>query len=233
MGSEQLGQVPLSRLRIALRPLFSHLQTNLDPGRWWPAESDFEVVVGAVLTQNTAWRNVEVAIANLRQANLLSPAALLAASEETIALAIRPSGFFRAKTSYLRSVAKWYLERGQVARQLPTETLREELLQLRGVGEETADDILVYVYQRPLFIYDAYARRLLEAAGWGKLDTYGQAKAKVDSWVHAANFNASELAQFHALIVEAGKRARQQGWPLPPASPPLSPSDGRTCGSAD
>lgn len=193
-----------------MRQIFQRLLTKLDAGHWWPADTDFEIIAGAVLTQNTAWTNVERALANLRAAGLLDPSALVKADREVVAAAIRPSGFFRTKTDYLLAATAWFLRDGQSAKDLPTDQLRTQLLAIRGVGEETADDILLYVYHRPVFIYDAYARRLLKAEGLGDFNTYRQAKRAIDPLVEQADFSATELALFHGLIVEDGKRRRRE-----------------------
>lgn len=192
-----------------LRRIFNDLRGRLDAGHWWPADTDFEIIAGAVLTQNTAWTNVERALANLRAASLLDPATLVKADREEVATAIRPSGFFRTKTDYLLAATAWFLSHGRAAEELPTDQLRTQLLAIRGVGEETADDILLYVYHRPVFIYDAYARRLLEAEGLGVFKTYRQAKRALDPLVAESDFSAAELALFHGLIVEDGKRRRR------------------------
>lgn len=160
----------------SLRGLYLLLARQVDPGEWWPASSRFEVAVGAVLTQNTAWSNVQRAIDNLRQAGLLSARQILSVDQEALADLIRPSGYYRTKSAYLKNLAAWYLEYDHQAERMDTFRLRESLLQVRGIGSETADDLLLYLYDRPIFIYDLYARRLLAAAGFGNYRTYEQAK---------------------------------------------------------
>lgn len=196
-----------------VRGLFELLEAQVPAGVWWPGESRFEIALGAVLTQNTAWVNVEAVITNLSEAGLLNPQRLLAADDEIVKRLIRPAGYFNTKTGYLKNLTTWWIENDQQAQALPTAELRTELLGIRGVGEETADDLLLYVYQRPVFIYDLYARRLLAAAGFGEYTTYAAAKRALDPLVDQAGFTVSEAARFHGLIVDAGKLAtRLGGW---------------------
>lgn len=189
-----------------------------DAGRWWPADSRFEIFVGAILTQNTSWTSVEKALVNLEAMNLIDPDALLSAEEAVIGDTIRPSGYWRTKTTYLKAIARWFQDNDEAASAMNDTDLRASLLSTRGVGEETADDILLYAYRRGLFIYDAYGRRLLEAAGWGAYRTYSQARRACDSLIRSEGFTVAEYAELHGLIVQAGKDARVAGgweayWP--------------------
>ena len=142
---------------------------SLRDGRfgWWPARSAFEVMAGAILTQNTAWVNVEKSIAALRAANCLSARAILGLSPDRLAELIRPSGYYNIKEKRLRSLCQWYHDNGPVSRlqRRDTEELRAELLAVHGVGPETADDILLYALGRPVFVVDAYTRRLFSRLG--------------------------------------------------------------------
>lgn len=194
-----------------MRKLFDLLNRQVDAGNWWPGESDFEICAGAILTQNTAWTNVEVALENLKQAGMLNPQAIIQADLESLGKLIRPSGYYRTKARYLQAISQWFSKRYLPAQALETAALRAELLGITGVGGETADDILLYVYRRPVFIYDAYGRRLLAAAGFGEYPSYEKAKAALDPLIDEASFSALELAHFHGLIVEAGKIARARG----------------------
>ncbi len=143
--------------------------TPLRHGRfgWWPARSAFEVMVGAVLTQNTAWVNVEKSIARLREARRLDAEAILDLSPSRLAELIRSSGYYNVKQKRLRALCQWYRERGpwRRLRRRDTEDLRAELLAVHGVGPETADDILLYALGRPVFVVDAYTRRILSRMG--------------------------------------------------------------------
>lgn len=132
---------------------------------WWPAQSRFEVIVGAYLTQNTAWTNVEKALANLRAARLLSANGIRRASLAELERLIRPAGYFRQKAKRLKILVA-FLDRqydGSLAKLFarPTDKLREELLNLHGIGPETADSILLYAGNHPVFVVDAYTRRIL------------------------------------------------------------------------
>ena len=209
-GSPSYETLGITSGIASLRQLFDLLDEHVECGVWWPAESRFEIAVGAVLTQNTAWRNVERAIANLCDANLLDAEALLVADDDVVRTLIRPAGYFNTKTRYLKDLTTWWIEHDQAAQELSTKQLREELLSIRGVGCETADDLLLYAYQRPVFIYDVYARRLLKSAGFGDYRTYGAAKRAIDPQVAASRMSVEELAKFHGLIVDAGKIVTQR-----------------------
>jgi len=145
------------------------LQEHFGPRQWWPAESPFEVVVGAILTQNTAWTNVERAIGNLRQAEALSPERLATLPLSQLEGLIRPAGFFRQKSLRLQTLAKHLVEEWQSDLTAfcsgPLDVARTRLLSLEGVGPETADSILLYAAGRPSFVVDAYTRRIFTRFG--------------------------------------------------------------------
>ncbi len=157
------------RLQTLLNRLRQQSARPLRDGRfgWWPARSAFEILVGAILTQNTAWVNVEKSIARLREAEALSADAILALSPAELAELIRPSGYYNVKQKRLRALCEWYQQHGPVRRlkRVPTDELRKQLLAVHGVGPETADDILLYALGRPIFVVDAYTRRLLSRIG--------------------------------------------------------------------
>lgn len=161
-----------------VRAIYRKLARAWGPQRWWPAESAFEVIVGAILTQNTAWTNVERALANLRLANLLDPVALREVPLPALEAAVRPSGYFRQKAQRLKNfVAFLDAEHGGSLEKMfavPTEQLRSQLLSLNGIGPETADGILLYGGNHEIFVVDAYTRRVLErheaAKGSAKYD---------------------------------------------------------------
>ena len=149
--------------------IYELLLAHFGPQNWWPGDTPFEIVVGAILTQNTAWTGVEKAIKNLKRENLLGPRKLLAASTECVEQAIRPSGYFRLKTkrllAFCEHLARYH--RGSMARmaRTPTLELREELLGIYGIGPETADDILLYACGKAVFVVDAYTRRIFSRHG--------------------------------------------------------------------
>ena len=139
------------------------------PQHWWPAQSRFEVIVGAYLTQNTAWTNVERALANLRAARLLSMNGIRRASLEELERSIRPAGYFRQKAKRLKMFVAFLDQHygGSLAKLFsqPTDKLRDKLLNLHGIGPETADSILLYAGNHPVFVVDAYTRRILDRHG--------------------------------------------------------------------
>lgn len=168
---------------------------------WWPADSPFEVMLGAILTQNTAWANVERAIANLKYQSCLSPQAILETSQQELAEWLKPSGYFNIKAQRLRNFCQWYVDEGEFSGlvSIETEMLRKQLLSVNGIGPETADDILLYAFERPVFVIDAYTRRIFSRlalldrdAGYESLRHQFESGLKAD----AALFN-----EYHALIV--------------------------------
>lgn len=187
--------------------VYQRLFEVLGPQHWWPGETPFEVMVGAVLTQNTNWQNVEKAIRNLREADLLEPAALYAVPVEELEELLRPAGYFRVKARRLRSLLAFLMDRygGSLDAMFATgvATLREELLALNGIGPETADSILLYAGGLPVFVVDAYTHRILSRHGWIELEAdYHQIQDFLQSSLpdDPALFN-----EFHALLVYIGK----------------------------
>ena len=186
--------------------LFDRRAAAYGPQGWWPARDPFEMMAGALLTQRTAWRNAEQAIAALRRAGALSPEALAPLPTPALEMLVRPAGTFRVKAARLRALARWYIGAGgcDSLKRRPTPELRAELLSLPGIGPESADDILVYVFARPVFVVDAYARRILSRYGWAEGDEpYERLSATV---ARALGRDAAVLGEFHALLVEHGKR---------------------------
>jgi endonuclease-3 related protein len=186
---------------------FNSLFTALGPQHWWPGKTQFEVIVGAILTQNTAWANVERAIGNLRKAGLLSPAAIDKAPTRQLEGLIRPSGYFQQKTRKLKALCEFLRVeyKGSLKRmfETPTIALREKLLGVFGVGPETADSILLYAGGHPVFVVDAYTKRILARHGW--VDE--KAKYEDIRWMFERYFpdNVERFNEFHALIVNTGK----------------------------
>ncbi len=149
-----------------VRRIYRRLSRAWGPQHWWPGESPFEVIVGAILTQNTSWTNVEKAIANLRAAGVLSMAGVRGLASVELEQLIRPSGYFRQKAARLKDFVAFVDDQysGSVGAMLatPTTQLREVLLAQKGIGPETADSILLYAGQHPVFVVDAFTRRVLE-----------------------------------------------------------------------
>ena len=191
---------------LALRAVFDRLAAAYGAQGWWPAHGPFEMMAGALLTQRTAWRNAERAIASLRRAGALSPEVLADLPAPTLEALVRPAGTFRAKAARLRALARWYVDAGgrESLERRPTPELRAALLALPGIGPETADDVLVYVFARPVFVVDTYARRILSRYGWAEGgEPYDRLSAAVAC---ALGRDAAVLGEFHALLVEHGKR---------------------------
>lgn len=184
------------------------LARRLGPQGWWPAKSPYEMMVGAILTQATRWRNVEQAIARLRQRGWLTPRRLLASRLTPLQQAIRPAGYFRQKAARLRTFSAWYVTRyhGSVGRmrRVPWPTLRKELLVLSGIGPETADSILLYAVQQPVFVVDAYTVRIFKRH---HLLSSPVGYEQVQQWVmRRLPEDVGLYQEAHAWLVVVGKR---------------------------
>jgi len=191
-----------------IEDIFKLLFDRYGPQYWWPADTPFEVIVGAILTQATNWRNVEKAIKNLKEEHLLDPFKLYSLDEEKLSILIKPVGFYKIKAKRLKNFLKYFMERykGDLIsmNKKSTKELREELLKINGLGKETVDSILLYVFNRPLFVIDNYTKKIFTCLEIGKLSL------SYDEWqeiFHKSLFPIYQLFQeYHALIVEHGKR---------------------------
>ena len=216
LGSHAASRRAIRHGQPPLDEYYNSLFTAFGPQHWWPGKTQFEVIVGAILTQNTSWTNVERAIANLRRAKLLSASAIEGAPPSQLETLIRPSGYFRQKARKLKAFCAFLRTeyRGSLKRmfETPTIVLREKLLGVFGVGPETADSILLYAGEHPVFVADAYAKRMLARHGWA------DAEAKYDDirWMVERQFpgNTERFNEFHALIVNAGKNFCRAHEPL-------------------
>lgn len=187
--------------------IYTLLFDRYGPQRWWPAEGPFEVMVGAILTQSAAWTNVEKAIQNLKKAGVLSPSALRTRSQEDLAALIHPSGYYNMKAHKLKALSEWfgdsYDDDLELMKRTGTASLRNSLLGVYGVGEETADSILLYACEKPIFVIDAYTRRIIDRLGWrvegGKYADY-QSFFTVNLPPNVRLYN-----EYHALLVALGK----------------------------
>jgi len=198
-GSEGLS------LRTFLLDIYSTLYNTFGPQDWWPAESKFEIVVGAVLTQNTNWKNVERAIANLKREGVLSVEGILE-NKSRLPELIRSVGYYRVKTERLVNLMNKIREYNSLEEflNLPMRKLREELLGIKGIGKETADSIILYAGKYPIFVVDAYTRRLFSRLGIIRgNETYDEIQKIVMDNTPNDEYLYNE---FHALIVELGKR---------------------------
>ena len=187
-----------------LLALYHSLNAHYGDLAWWPADSAFEIAVGAILTQNTDWRNVEKALGNLKSANVLSIEAILETPTDLLEMLVRPSGYFRMKADRLKQLCEFLqLNSFDALKKMGREHARELLLCVKGVGPETADDIVLYALDIPSFVIDTYTRRLLER--------FGLYSAKLKYSVLQAAFHqqlpedSSLFKQYHALIVEHAK----------------------------
>jgi len=190
-----------------LREMYDRLMTGLGPQNWWPAENTLEIMVGIVLAQNTRWPNAQKALADLKQENLLSVAALLDLPDERLAALIEPAGHVNLKVQRLKNLAAYLRERfeddAERLQERSAATLREELLGIKGIGPETADSILLYACAKPVFVVDAYTYRILQRHGLAdEALTYDELQTFfMDHLPHEVPlFN-----EFHALIVRTGK----------------------------
>ncbi len=190
-----------------LNEVYERLLAAFGPQQWWPGESPFEVLVGAVLVQNTAWRNAERAIENLREAGVMDPRALYAVPEPELAELIRSAGYFQVKTKRLRNLLKLIVERydGSLDGMFQADlySLRETLLRVSGIGPETADAILLYAGKLPTFVVDTYTHRVLARHGWiGYEAEYHEIKDHFEASLPA---DAALYNEYHALLVRLGK----------------------------
>jgi endonuclease-3 related protein len=210
-----------------LLAIYNTLLTFFGEQGWWPAETPFEVIVGAVLTQNTAWRNVERAIENLKEEGVLTPQGLMNLDEARLAVFIRPAGYYNVKARRLKHLMN-FLEReygGDLKLMFdePLSSLRERLLAVKGIGPETADSILLYAGEKPIFVVDAYTKRILSRHG---MITNGASYEDVqDLFMHSLPSDVALYKEYHALLVRLAKTfcktkplctgcPVEDGWPI-------------------
>jgi len=211
-----------------LKDIYNLLFARFGPQHWWPGDTPFEVIIGAILTQNTNWTNVEKAIANLKKANLLTSDRLHRLDIKKLASLIRPAGYFNIKAKRLKNFLDWFLENyaGKLKNleDVPTDQLRSELLSVKGVGPETADSILLYALSRPVFVVDAYTARICsrhhlidDGADYHQIQELFEANIPADpatarrscSFCNYSGAYAETSIQlfneYHALLVRLGK----------------------------
>ena len=209
MASIKSNQLP------TLNEVYNRLFGKLGPQHWWPAKGKFEVMVGAILTQATNWKNVEKAIRNLKKERVLSAQAIAKNSPRNIEKLILPAGYFRQKTKCLKFFCSWFLTRynantKKMFRQ-DTAILRRSLLGIKGIGPETADSILLYAGDKPTFVVDAYTRRIFyrhylaeDNASYSEIQSFA---------LRNLPERPSLLNEFHALLVAVGKKYCHKGVP--------------------
>jgi len=209
--------------RNQLLNYFRALFDSFGPQQWWPAETPFEVIVGAILTQNTNWKNVEKGIEGLKRNGLMHPHRLASAEPGDLHPLLRPVGYFRVKTdrllAFLRFFRRDYDLDIRKFEGVETNRLRDQLLEVRGIGPETADSILLYALNRPVFVVDAYTRRVLtrhrlidESASYADIQRL---------FMNSLSRDASLYNEYHSLLVRVGKdhcrpKPRCEGCPLEP-----------------
>lgn len=202
-----------------LAEVFRRLFSAYGPQGWWPGETPFEVCMGAILTQNTAWANVEKAIENLRSAGVFDPDSLLSLPHAELAALIRPAGYFNQKARKIKDFLSWFRDvRGFEAMEgMETSALRESLLSIRGIGPETADSILLYALGRPVFVVDAYTIRIL--ARHELIDPDADYHSVQCLFQDNLPRDPRMFNEFHALFVRLGKSRCRRREPLCEACP--------------
>ncbi len=183
-----------------MREIYNKLLKELGHRNWWPADTPFEVVVGTILTQQTKWENVEKAITRLKERNILEPGPLLTTRLEELEELVRCTGFYRQKAKRLKNISAFFFENPAIFEK-PINELRDTLLSLNGIGEETADSIILYAADKPIFVIDAYTKKICRClgieGGYGELQSIFEKSIPQEVPLYK---------EFHALIVEYGKQ---------------------------
>jgi endonuclease-3 related protein len=213
---------------LSLKQIYGKLYKCYGPQHWWPADSPFEVIVGAIMTQSTAWTNVEKAIRNIKSTGKLTPEGLRRLPEKELAALIHPCGYYNVKARKLKAFVDWFGEQhGDSLEKMfydDVNHVRKQLLQVYGIGEETADSILLYAGDKPVFVIDAYTRRIINRLGLAPENsltfcsspTRGEVKRKETDYHHSyADYqtlfmsnlppDAAFFNEYHALLVRLGK----------------------------
>ncbi|UCG78206.1 MAG: endonuclease III domain-containing protein [Nitrospirota bacterium] len=196
-----------SSLKRDLRKVYDLLLNAFGPQNWWPAEDPFEVMVGAILTQNTNWGNVEKAISNLRDHGSLDQASVSSMTESKLASLIRPSGYYNLKARRLKGLVGFLTTEysGEISclKEVPLEDIRRQLLSIKGIGPETADSIILYALERPVFVVDSYTKRIISRLrlaeknmGYDGLQRIFHENIPEDTGIYN---------EYHALLVRLGK----------------------------
>ncbi len=197
-----------------IKDIYNILYSHYGPQNWWPGDSPFEVMVGAILTQNTSWKNVEKAILNLKP--YLEPSVLLNMETDRLASLVRPSGFYRLKAKRLKNFLSFFIDtyNGSVEEMKRAEfdCLRRELLSIPGIGRETCDSILLYALSKPVFVVDAYTKRIgVRHNIFGESATYEEIQKIFEERMER---NVQVYNEFHALLVKVGKENCKKKEPL-------------------
>jgi endonuclease-3 related protein len=200
------------------KEVYRRLHNRFGPQGWWPIKNkykkknfltpknrreQFEIIIGAVLTQNTSWKNVEKALENLRRKNLISPREILKTSNKKVSKLIRPAGYYNQKTIYLKNISKFLVDNKNLEKE-NIKTLRSKLLSIKGIGPETADSIILYAFKKPSFVVDLYTKRIFSRLG---VCDYKTEYHKLQDKFHK-NISKKTLVynEYHALLVELAKK---------------------------
>jgi endonuclease-3 related protein len=184
--------------------IYQILFEKFGPQSWWPGESKEEIIIGAILTQNTNWNNVDRAINNLKRHSLLDFTRLSEISEEELCRLIRPAGYYNQKAERLKAIAQFFQTNPlNKCNHLSIQEIREKLLSIKGIGEETADSILLYAFDKPMFVVDAYTKRIFYRLGFFQ-DNISYKEAQ-DFFMKHIKPDARLYNEYHALLVKLGK----------------------------
>ena len=187
--------------------IYQQMYDQFGPQHWWPGDTKTEIIVGAILTQNTNWGNVEKALANLKRAKLLNFFAFHKASEKTIAKLIQPSGYFNIKAKRLKNFVRFFYEEyngsWKKIQSEPFDVLRKKILSVKGVGPETADSILLYAFDRPVFVVDAYTKRIFSRHNLISKDESYDTVQRL--FMENLPHDVKLFNEYHALIVRLAK----------------------------
>ncbi len=209
-----------------LKNVYKKLFSSFGPQQWWPAKTSFEVAIGAILVQNTNWENAKKAIENLRKTNILSPKKLNEAPCRSLSLLIKPAGYFNVKARRLKNFINFlfqeYQGRMDLMGQEQTGLLRDKLLTVNGIGPETADSILLYAFQKPIFVVDAYTKRIFLRHQW--IDSMADYHMIQELFMNFLKPNQKMFNEYHALLVHLAKKFCKtkplcSGCPLDPLRP--------------
>ena len=204
------------KISRSLLIIYDLLYAKFGPRHWWPGDTKLEVIIGAILTQNTAWVNVEKAIENLKKEKALSVSKLCSITEKRLAGLIRPSGYYNVKANRIKNFLKFLNTycNGSINKMFSLDLykLREELLAVKGIGSETADSILLYAGNKPIFVVDAYTKRVLSRHGF--ISEEAEYKEIQSLFMDNLPEDVRLFNEFHALIVELGKSICKSKQPL-------------------
>lgn len=204
------------RINRSLLRIYDSLFARFGPRHWWPGDTRIEIIIGAILTQNTAWANVEKAVRNLKEEKALSVSKLSKIPEKKLARLIRPSGYYNIKAGRIKNFLNFLntVYGGSINKMFRTDLyrLREELLKVKGIGQETADSILLYAGDKPIFVVDAYTKRAFSRHGFITKDAEYREIQRL--FMNNLPKDAGLFNEFHALIVELGKSICKSKKPL-------------------